>query len=58
MLLPEPRIAEYVVSTTLEDASRPFLSKREKTQHRLNMSMYKRRMFVEDVDEAADHDVF
>ena len=55
---PITRIAEHVVCTTQEDARRLFLSKRQRAQHRLNLSMYKRRMFVDAADQAADHDVF
>ena len=54
---PITRIAEHVVCTTMEDAQKPFLTKRARTEHRLNLTMYKRRMFVTDPEQAAEQNV-
>ena len=56
--MPITRIAQHVVCTSMEDAERPFLTKRARTQHRLNLTMYRRRKFVDDPEQAADHGVF
>ena len=50
---PITRVAEHVVCTMPEDAERTILTKRQKTEHRLNLTMYKRRLFVDDFWQAA-----
>ena len=54
---PITRIAEQVVCTTMSDGRQPFLTRRARTEHRLNLTMYKRRMFVTDAEQAADQNV-
>ena len=54
---PISRIAHHVVCTSLQDAERQVLTKRQKTEQRLNLTMYKKRCFVEDFWQAAQHDV-
>ena len=54
---PISRIAHHVVCTALQDAEKQFLTKRQKTEQRLNLTMYKKRCFVEDFWQAAQHDV-
>ena len=50
---PISRIAHHVVCTAVQDAERPVLTKRQKTEQRLNLTMYKKRFFVDDVYQAA-----
>ena len=50
---PISRVAEHLVCCSLEDAERVLLTKRQKTEHRLNLTMYKRRTFCEDKWKAA-----
>ena len=50
---PISRIADHVVCTSLLDADMPTLTKRQKTELRLNLTMYKKRFFIDDVYQAA-----
>ena len=50
---PISRIAEHLVCLAWLDADRPMLTKRQKTEYRLNLNMYKKRTFVEDIWQAA-----
>ena len=50
---PITRIADHVACTHLEDADMSEMTKRQKTEHRLNLTMYKKRFFVDDLFQAA-----
>ena len=45
---PISRIADHLVICGLWDADRVSLTQRQKTEYRLNLTMYKRRSFVDD----------
>ena len=50
---PISRIADHVVTTHLLDADLPMRTKRQKAEARLNLTMYKKRFFVDDLFQAA-----
>ena len=50
---PISRVAEHLVCLAWLDADRPMLTKRQKTEYRLNLIMYKKRTFVKDPWKAA-----
>ena len=50
---PISRVADHLVCCSLNDAERPMLTKRQKTEYRLNLTMYKKRTFVKDIWKAA-----
>ena len=50
---PISRIAEHLVCCSVMDAEKPMLTKRQKTEYRLNLNMYKKRTFSKDPWKAA-----
>ena len=51
---PISRLADHLVCCSLLDADRGLsLTKRQKTEHRLNLTMYKRRTFTKEIYKAA-----
>ena len=51
---PITRIADHLVCCTMADADRMIhLTKRQKTEYRLNLTMYKKRCFTDDMWQAA-----
>ena len=50
---PITRLADHVVTTHLDDADMAMITKRQKTEIRLNLTMYKKRFFVDDQFQAA-----
>ena len=50
---PISRVADHLVCCHMDDADLPFLTKRQKTEYRLNLTTYKKRCFTDDLWQAA-----